>query len=482
MSVQQRIFIPTILTTFLVSVAIIAVSAFLFSRTMADEIQQELNSMMRIANSEVKHMLDKSYMHSLYLSVDADIINALKAGDKAALAEHSRHIYEQLDMELCFFLDSSGTVITRLHEPEGIRNDFSTSPGFIAAVNSEAYSSVESGDIILMSAMSASPVRDSDGQLLGVIMSGFRLDTEEFVDRMKETLGFEFSVYQHMRIIATTIVNNDGERITGVMAIGSILQPVIRNKTEVRGKAVIEGMNKLTVYGPLIDQNGNAVGMLFVGSLVTARADAVHSFVFAGSVISLVIFILSAFGIWKLIKYISKPIEDKLDKILYDPLTGLHNRRYLSEKLDNLVKFLSRSGGYLSIIMLDIDCFKLYNDNYGHAEGDKCLKAVADVLSRCVDRAEDFVVRYGGEEFTLVLPNTNEAGAKKIATKILDRIRARKIPHEKSNVADHVTLSLGVVTGKTLPSHNAEDYIKQADELLYLSKQNGRNRFTFKSF
>jgi len=163
----------------------------------------------------------------------------------------------------------------------------------------------------------------------------------------------------------------------------------------------------------------------------------------------------------------------------YDVLTGIYNRRFLEESLKRLVKLIARSGGMLSVLMLDIDFFKKYNDTYGHSEGDICLKRVAETLAGSLSRAEDFVARYGGEEFAVVLPQGDVVGAHKIADKILENIRALNIPHEKNEAANHVTVSIGITTGNVLHGQDYREYLKRADEALYMSKNNGRNRYSY---
>jgi len=165
-------------------------------------------------------------------------------------------------------------------------------------------------------------------------------------------------------------------------------------------------------------------------------------------------------------------------QVYNDSLTGIYNRRYLDENLDRVVKSLSRSNSVLSVLMLDIDCFKLYNDTYGHKEGDECLRAVAIVLKEIISRQEDFVLRYGGEEFCIVLPYTDEEGANQVAESILKSIRDMKMKHEGSFVTDYLTLSIGGTTGSPIHTQNGEEFIKRADEALYKSKENGRDRFT----
>ena len=170
--------------------------------------------------------------------------------------------------------------------------------------------------------------------------------------------------------------------------------------------------------------------------------------------------------------------QDLQGKVYRDALTGIYNRRFMEENLKRIVTCLAASGGTLSLLMIDVDFFKKYNDTYGHDAGDGCLKAVAETLAHSVPRSDDFVARYGGEEFTVALPNTNEHGARVLAHRLLENIRKRNIPHEKSDVADHVTISIGITTGNVARAREITDYIKRADEALYLSKQQGRNRYT----
>ena len=173
---------------------------------------------------------------------------------------------------------------------------------------------------------------------------------------------------------------------------------------------------------------------------------------------------------------------DLIDKMQNDALTGLYNRYYMEDSLKQVMIALSRSGSKLGVLMIDIDYFKKYNDTYGHNMGDECLKTVAQTLRKSIKRAGDFVARYGGEEFIVALPMTDKDGACTIAKEMLENVRARSIPHEKSEVASCVTISIGVVTGVVKHSHKGVDYIKCADKALYVSKQNGRNQFTYMDY
>jgi len=174
--------------------------------------------------------------------------------------------------------------------------------------------------------------------------------------------------------------------------------------------------------------------------------------------------------------------HDLLDKVHIDALTGIYNRRFVEENLERIIKVLSRNDDVLSILMMDIDYFKKYNDTYGHGEGDKCLIKVAEAIKNSLSRADDFTARYGGEEFIVILPATDEIGARYVAGKILENIRMCNITHEKNKAADCVTISIGVTSGKVKGNENGSDFIKRADTALYQSKQDGRNRYTYVDF
>jgi len=175
-------------------------------------------------------------------------------------------------------------------------------------------------------------------------------------------------------------------------------------------------------------------------------------------------------------------INELTNIVHHDVLTCIYNRRFMEDNLNRVIKLISRSGGVLSVMMLDIDYFKKYNDTYGHSQGDTCLKNVAEAIAGTLSRAEDFAARYGGEEFTVVLPHADAAGAQMIADRIITNIKALNIPHEKNDVADYVTVSIGITTGNVLYGQTFNDYLKRADEALYVSKNTGRNKYTYIEF
>jgi diguanylate cyclase (GGDEF)-like protein len=159
-----------------------------------------------------------------------------------------------------------------------------------------------------------------------------------------------------------------------------------------------------------------------------------------------------------------------------DGLTGIPNRRHFSEYSENELHRARRNQKSLAVAMLDIDFFKLFNDNYGHLAGDECLKQVAATIDHTLRRSADMAARYGGEEFVCLFPDTDEEGACVICDEILQAIRDLKIEHTFSKNADIVTVSIGCVARIPEQNESLEDLIKQADERLYRAKNSGRNR------
>jgi len=159
-----------------------------------------------------------------------------------------------------------------------------------------------------------------------------------------------------------------------------------------------------------------------------------------------------------------------------DGLTGVANRRCFDQTLQREWTRLQRTKDHLSLIMCDVDFFKLYNDAYGHQGGDDCLKSVAQALQDNARRGGDCVARYGGEEFAVIMPATEEKNAVYVADKIRQAVEKMAMAHSKSSVAPHVTLSLGVATVVPDDPETPESLIKRADEALYRAKSSGRNR------
>lgn len=158
-----------------------------------------------------------------------------------------------------------------------------------------------------------------------------------------------------------------------------------------------------------------------------------------------------------------------------DELTGIANRRCFDDVLANEWQRAQRTGGYLMLVMLDVDWFKKYNDHYGHQAGDECLRNIAQTIAAHTNRAGDLVARYGGEEFALIITTISPENALAFAQRLCDTVENINLPHTMSPFG-HITVSIGVAG--TIPSkhESAEDLLRQADEALYVAKAQGRNQ------
>ena len=166
---------------------------------------------------------------------------------------------------------------------------------------------------------------------------------------------------------------------------------------------------------------------------------------------------------------------DNMNKFAYsDPLTGLYNRRYIIEKLPIDLLNTTLLSSEFSIIMADIDHFKLINDNYGHLAGDQALKTVAETLSGCIKRESDWIARYGGEEFLICIPGASLDFALNTAECMRKTIESTSLLYEDKMLS--LTASFGIYSIKTTETTSVDDLLKLADEKLYSAKKNGRNR------
>jgi diguanylate cyclase (GGDEF)-like protein/hemerythrin-like metal-binding protein/PAS domain S-box-containing protein len=208
---------------------------------------------------------------------------------------------------------------------------------------------------------------------------------------------------------------------------------------------------------PFLDKDGAIVGVIGFSIDVTDRKHADHL-------------------IKELIRKLALDKDYAEKNSLTDSLTRIPNRRHFDDTLKKEYFRLKRSNGFLSLVMLDIDFFKRYNDRYGHLAGDDCLLRVASAIRAAVLRTSDFAARYGGEEFAVILPETTEAGAAVIANRLLNAVAALSIPHEDSETS-YVTVSIGVATVRPDQIETPDKIIEIADNALCCAKRDGRNRY-----
>jgi diguanylate cyclase (GGDEF)-like protein/PAS domain S-box-containing protein len=302
-------------------------------------------------------------------------------------------------------------------------------------------SSLRESEVLYRSILNASPegitVTDMEGRIRKAsptALAMFRIEREE------DALGHSIIEY---------IVPEEHARVMTNM--GMMLQGAITGPNDYRAIRADGSEFDFEVKGDFIrGANGQPCSMVFIGRDVTHRKQAKEALEESN----------------RLLASLS----------ITDALTGLANRRRFDEVLAHEHARHARSGAQLSLIMLDIDHFKAFNDSYGHVIGDDCLQRIAGVIAGCAARAADLPARYGGEEFACILPETDQAGAIASAEKIRLGIIALAIPHNSSGIADRVTASLGVVTITCDAGKPVSDIVVLGDQMLYRAKSLGRNR------
>jgi diguanylate cyclase (GGDEF)-like protein len=176
---------------------------------------------------------------------------------------------------------------------------------------------------------------------------------------------------------------------------------------------------------------------------------------------------------------LSSANEDLQRLSTVDELTGTYNRRYFNHRFEEVWNDHLREKVMLSALMIDVDYFKIYNDNYGHLRGDNCLQKIAQEIIQVIRRPRDFAARFGGEEFIVLLPNTNIAGAQEIAARVHQQIERLAVPHKRPDKFGRVTVSIG--GSSIVPTRDISDdtFLQQVDQALYQAKAKGRNTSIF---
>lgn len=263
-------------------------------------------------------------------------------------------------------------------------------------------------------------------------------------------------------------------------ATKSILSQIsINNDLKTSGVKLIKKNSKhySTYYFPIFDYQGvqqnkvNPAGLVLMWEDVSNLIYSFRKSLFINVIFSIIGFILIEFGLIWIFKR-EERLSSAEESANLDGLTALFNRRYYDNALKIELNRAKRNSQPLSIIIIDIDYFKVFNDTYGHQSGDQCLKSIAGALKSQIKRSGEFVARYGGEEFVVVLPHTNLVSAVDIANDIKKSIASLKIPHKNSTVAPFVTISQGVASTEYTEGNNL---FETADKNLYKAKESGRN-------
>ena len=482
MSVRIKVLIVVILVAVITTGSVLFFNIMQFSTFANETIDDNLDVAIRKTNETIKMM--EAYTHStaMFFAHDNQLITYVENKNRVLTTNRSMQLLRMLQrtgVETLTIINNEGIVISRAHTLATYGDDVSDLASVRQALDGIETVGVESLENLGITVYATVPMFDDEERVIGVLIAGIQLDTNRFVDNIKSLTNCEITVFKDDIRIATTLHDKNGERANGTLSENR-MQKVLDTGFDELMRFSFQGQIVLSKHTPIIDSAGNTIGVISVGNYMTDLQNTIQSFILAGILVTALILFFTIAVIIHITKVISAEADDSIKNVNIDSLTGIHNRRYFNNKMEVVLKSLSRAEeNWLTLMMIDIDCFKKYNDTYGHIKGDECLKKIAEILKMNMVRFNDFVARYGGEEFVIVLPNTDKSGAQVVVEKIMQSIRESKIPHQSSDVADYVTVSIGIVSKRVSHLHKERDYVFAADNALYIAKGNGKNQYEF---
>ena len=556
-SFKAKIIIPVIVV---IVALVVTLNVFLSIRfsAMSDNLVNE--KLIANANS-LRFFLEDSKANTreaaVSMAVNPDAIKAISernSNEIARLFGFMESLYRIDHFTVC---DDEGTVLARTFDPDTYGDSGMDQQSVLDALNGKISTYYETAALINVAVRTGCPVFDEDGELIGVVLAGVRLDTENAVEDLKKIFISDVTMFLGDTRIASTMTRN-GESIIGTKLDPRIAEIVIKNRQEYSGEVDILGEKYAAFYMPLLDANEEAFATFFLGIPVAELTAALSSSIRAGMILGLCGLIVSIVVLFIILSSISEPIvklskdmnhiadgnlgieihvkgEDEVaelgksiqkatdvihklledidfminehekgntdyflnsgefrgdyrvlaDSVLLlvslgmrDPLTGIPNKRSFENRLPLEWYRAAREKAPLSLLVIDMDEFKNYDYRFGDEQGDKTLQMVAKTIKGTLKRLIDFVARWGGEKFMVLLPMTDSAGALIVAEKVRKIIESLEIPCADPNGAK-VTVSIGVNTQIPLPDSPVDNFVSAAEDALLKAKEAGKNRVMY---
>lgn len=308
LKVRAKILIPVIVATILIAAAVLSVSIVQFSNNVDAEIHASLSTSSQAIAKNIQGYQSEAHVAALYIATDQEIAQAIAEGDREALLSRSKTLQTGTGVEFCTITDQSGSVILRTHEPENYGDSVASQANVQAAMSGQSLSAVEEGTAVRMSVRAGAPIFDSNGNVIGVVSVGYRLDTDTFVDASKSIYGAEVTIFQGDERIATTVIQADGKRAIGTKAVEEVSQVVLAGGSYA-GQAKVLDSDALVQYTPIKNAEDEVIGMIFVGRYLTEKTATVWSFVWMSGLVALAILAATILVMFFIINNIIKPLK-----------------------------------------------------------------------------------------------------------------------------------------------------------------------------
>ena len=555
----RRSFISKVIgsTVLVFILMVVTISLFLydnFAQYSSNVYENNLKIGINSINLYLDSRRNNTRIAAVAISEDREVISDLNMQNINQLFQHVERFLTIHEVDYITICDPDGYVILRTNDLDNIGASYAHRQVFIDAISGYQSSFFAADSYSKLVITSGAPIHNEAGDLLGVVITNYKLDLIERVQYLRDTFGFDVTIFEGNTRIHTTITI-DGTPITGTQLDPHIAETVITNRQVYTGEARIFGAPYLANYQPFVNSQGEVFAVLFIGIPladlnVFSQGALMRGIVLGviGVCISVIILYLvistiriplqqitkemSAFARGRLDLNIEPKSQDEIGQLedslriavttiqrlhgdintlvkkqeqgitdyeidssvfegdfkvladniatiskfgMYDQLTSLPNRRSFNNRMILEWNRAVRDSDVLSILMVDIDHFKQFNDTYGHQQGDIILQEVGNLLRNTVQRNIDFCARWGGEEFVILLVNTTSPGAWLVAERIRNAIELYQIKLT-DDITTSITVSIGIHSAVPTTNGDMIQFIEHADEALYEAKAAGRNR------
>ncbi|MDL2218619.1 methyl-accepting chemotaxis protein [Christensenellaceae bacterium OttesenSCG-928-M15] len=311
-SIRTKILLPMVTITLVACLLMLGLSMLIFSNYVDQTMSEQVETYSGIVHAEYEDLFEDADMCSHLLAETDEIALALKNNDRDALKIAADGVLSRISADFCTFLDPQGNVILRVHDAANYGDSLATQQNVQAAMGGKSLTTLETGSSVKLSVRSGYPIYDENKTLLGIVSSGYRLDTDTFVDNTKALVGSEVTIFLGDTRLSTTITNDNGERAVGTAADQTISAAVLAGN-EHSGNASILGKDAFVKYMPIRDSDNTVLGMLFTGIYAQMKTNAIVSFLLQGGIELLVVLAIASFIALMIAKRITAPIHAMVD-------------------------------------------------------------------------------------------------------------------------------------------------------------------------
>ncbi|MCL2095489.1 MAG: cache domain-containing protein [Oscillospiraceae bacterium] len=307
MSIKTKIIFPMLGLMVLIAAGVLVSNIILFSNYVDNIVSDRVEVAAKVAEHEFGLLKEAAYSASMYVSEYPGVIQAVANRDRQGILNHAGRIQREIGMDFCTVTDAAGVVLARTHEPDNYGDSVANQTNVRAAMSGRTLMAIETGTVVRLSIRAGAPVYDGDGNLVGVVSIGMRLDTNDFVDGLKSLLGAEATIFLGDERISTTVIGSDGARAIGTTALEEISRGVLSGNTYL-GLTNILGRRAFTSYSPIYGPEGEVVGMLFVGRYTAEGNAVIWTFVQSGLIITLALLLIALAIMFTVVRHITKPL------------------------------------------------------------------------------------------------------------------------------------------------------------------------------